>query len=165
MRPVVLLAQRTPPDRVVAVLDDIFSTFDQLTEESGLEKIRTIGDGYMAVAGAPVPRADHAVAALTLARAMISSMDEQRIRLDVDLEIRIGVASGPVVGGVIGQRRLVFDVWGDAVNLASRMESSGVSGRIQISASTRSLLGDPVDGEAREVDVKGFGRQSTYLVR
>lgn len=158
-------AQRTPPHRVVAVLDDIFSVFDQLTEDSGLEKIRTIGDGYMAVAGAPVPRADHAEAALTLARALIASMDEQRTRLDVDLHIRVGIASGPVVGGVIGKRRLLFDVWGDAVNLASRMESSGVSGRIQISDATRSLLGDAVDGEAREVDVKGFGRQTTHLVR
>ena len=158
-------AQRTPPDRVVAVLDDIFSAFDQLTEQSGLEKIRTIGDGYMAVAGAPVPRGDHAAAALTVARAMITSMHEQRILLDVDLEIRIGLASGPVVGGVIGERRILFDVWGDAVNLASRMESSGVPGRIQISAATRALLGDLVDDVAREVDVKGFGRQTTYLVR
>ena len=158
-------AQRTAPDRVVAVLDDIFSAFDQLTEESGLEKIRTIGDGYMAVAGAPVPRRDHAAAALTVARAMIASMHEQRILLDVDLEIRIGLASGPVVGGVIGERRILFDVWGDAVNLASRMESSGVPGRIQISAATRALLGDLVGDVAREVDVKGFGRQTTYLVR
>ena len=158
-------AQRTAPDRVVAVLDDIFSAFDQLTEESGLEKIRTIGDGYMAVAGAPVPRGDHAAAALTVARAMIASMHEQRILLDVDLEIRIGLASGPVIGGVIGERRILFDVWGDAVNLASRMESSGVPGRIQISAATRALLGDLVGDVAREVDVKGFGRQTTYLVR
>jgi adenylate cyclase len=158
-------AQQTPPDRVVAVLDEIFSAFDQLTEASGLEKIRTIGDGYMAVAGAPVPRADHAAAALTVARAMIARMHELRIRLDVDLEIRIGLASGPVVGGVIGERRLLFDVWGDAVNLASRMESSGVPGRIQISAATRALLGDLVDDVALEVDIKGFGPQKTYLVR
>ena len=158
-------AQRTAPDRVVAVLDEIFSAFDHLTQESGLEKIRTIGDGYMAVAGAPVPRSDHAAAALTVARAMIASMHEQRMLLDVDLEIRIGLASGPVVGGVIGERRILFDVWGDAVNLASRMESSGVPGRIQISAATRELLGDLVDDVAREVDVKGFGRQTTYLVR
>ena len=158
-------AQRTAPDRVVAVLDDIFSAFDQLTEESGLEKIRTIGDGYMAVAGAPVQRDDHAAAALAVARAMIASMHEQRILLDIDLEIRIGLASGPVIGGVIGERRILFDVWGDAVNLASRMESSGVPGRIQISAVTRALLGDLVGDVAREVDVKGFGRQTTYLVR
>ena len=157
-------AQRTPPERVVAVLDDIFSAFDRLTEEAGLEKIRTIGDGYMAVAGAPDARGDHAEAALGLARAMISSMDELRVRLGVDLQIRIGLASGPVVGGVIGERRLLFDIWGDAVNLASRMESSGVPGRIQIAAATWSLLVKPVDGVAREVDVKGFGLQTTYLV-
>ena len=158
-------AQGTRPDRVVAVLDGIFSAFDELTESTGLEKIRTIGDGYMAVAGAPLPRPDHAAAALTLARAMIVGMADLRIRFDADLQIRIGIASGPVVGGVIGQRRLLFDIWGDAVNLASRMESSGVSGRIQISAATRSLLGDLVDAEAREIDIKGFGRQTTYLVR
>ena len=158
-------AQRTPPDRVVAVLDGVFSAFDELTEASGLEKIRTIGDGYMAVAGAPVPRHDHAAAALTLARAMIASMADLRMRFDAELQIRIGIASGPVIGGVIGQRRLLFDIWGDAVNLASRMESSGVPGQIQISAATRSLLGDLVEVEAREVDIKGFGRQTTYLVR
>jgi adenylate cyclase len=158
-------AQRTAPERVVAVLDGLFSAFDELAGRSGLEKIRTIGDGYMAVAGAPVARSDHAAAALTLARAMIASMADLRIQLDADLHIRIGIASGPVVGGVIGQRRLLFDLWGDAVNLASRMESTGISGRIQISAATRSLLGDLVDAEAREIDVKGFGRQTTYLVR
>ena len=158
-------AQRTPPDRVVAVLDEIFSAFDELTERSGLEKIRTIGDGYMAVAGAPIPRSDHATAALTLAQEMIASMADFRTRLDADLEIRIGIASGAVVGGVIGQRRILFDIWGDAVNLASRMESSGIPGRIQISAATRALLGDPVDVEARVVDIKGFGWQTTYLVR
>ena len=158
-------AQRTAPDRVVTVPSDIFSAFDKLTQEFGLEKIRTIGDGYMAVAGAPVPRRDHAPAAVALAQAMIATMGEERIRLGVDLQIRIGLASGPVIGGVIGERRLLFDVWGDAVNLASRMESSGVPGRIQISAVTRSLLGDVVEVEAREVDIKGFGRQTTYLVR
>jgi guanylate cyclase len=157
-------AQRTPPDHVVAVLDAIFSAFDDLTERSGLEKVRTIGDGYMAVAGAPVPRADHAVAALSLGRAMIANMAELRARLDVDLEIRVGIASGPVIGGIIGRRRILFDLWGDAVNLASRMETSGVPSRIQISETTRTLLGDSADVEAREIEVKGFGRQTTYLV-
>ena len=158
-------AQRTPPERVVGVLDDLFTAFDRLTEQAGLEKIRTIGDGYMAVAGAPEARNDHAEAALALARAMIASMDEQRRRLGVDLQIRIGLASGPVVGGVIGERRLLFDIWGDAVNLASRMESSGVPGHVQIAAATWSLLAGRVDGIPREVDVKGFGLQTTHLVR
>jgi guanylate cyclase len=157
-------AQRTAPARVVEVLDDLFSAFDELTESHGLEKIKTIGDAYMAVAGAPEPRADHAAGALALGRAMISTMVGLRARLAVDLEIRIGMASGPVVGGVIGQRRLLFDLWGDTVNLASRLESSGAPGRIQIAAATRSLLGDDVEAEAREVDVKGLGRQTAYLV-
>jgi len=95
---------------------------------------------------------------------MMASMAEHRLRLNVDLDIRIGMASGPVVGGVIGERRILFDLWGDAVNLASRMESSGVAGRIQISGATRSLLGDSLDCVAREVDVKGFSRQTTHLV-
>ena len=119
----------------------------------------------MAVAGAPQPRADHALAALRLAQAMLESMSELRTSLDIDLEIRIGIASGPVVGGVIGQRRLLFDLWGDTVNLAARLESSGIPGAIQIASSTRELLGDAVECERREVDVKGLGHQTTYLVR
>ena len=157
-------AQRTPPDRVVDVLDRMFSAFDDLTERHGLEKIKTIGDAYMAVAGAPRARADHAMAALELARAMIASTAELGTTLGVDLEIRIGLASGPVVGGVIGQRRLLFDLWGDTVNLAARLESTGIPGRIQLAASTRDLLGDAVACEPREIDVKGLGRLTTFLL-
>jgi guanylate cyclase len=158
-------AQRTPPERVVEVLDSMFSVFDELTERHGLEKIKTIGDAYMAVAGAPEPRTDHASEAVAVGRAMIVAMADLRARLGVDLEIRIGMASGPVVGGVIGERRLLFDLWGDTVNLASRLESSGIPGRIQVAASTRALLADSVEVEAREVDVKGLGHLVAYLVR
>jgi class 3 adenylate cyclase len=158
-------AQRTPPDRVVEVLDRLFSVFDDLTEQHGLEKVKTIGDAYMAVAGAPERRVDHAAATVQLARTMIEAMAHVRTALDVELEIRIGVASGSVVGGVIGQRRLLFDLWGDTVNLASRLESSGIPGRIQIAATTRDRLGTTVELETREVDVKGLGRLTTYLVR
>jgi adenylate cyclase len=158
-------AQRTPPERVVEVLDGMFSVFDELTERHGLEKIKTIGDAYMAVAGAPEPRADHAARAVALGQAMIVAMADLRARLGVDLEIRIGMASGPVVGGVIGQRRLLFDLWGDTVNLASRLESSGVPSRIQLAASTRALLVDSVEVEAREIDVKGLGHLVAYLLR
>ena len=118
----------------------------------------------MAVAGAPVtasrPRGGSPDAGSSHDREHGRPSDPARRRPP----IRIGLASGAVLGGVIGQRRLLFDLWGDAVNLASRMESSGIPGRIQISAATRSLLDDLVDLEPREVDVKGFGRQTTYLV-
>ena len=157
-------AQHTAPDRVVALLDGLFSRFDALTAEHGLEKIKTIGDAYMAVAGAPEPRVDHADAALGLARAMVAGVAEWRAQNDIALEVRIGLASGPVVGGVIGQRRILFDLWGDTVNVASRMEASGIAGRIQVSAPTRELLRDRYRFERREVDVKGIGPTTAYLL-
>jgi adenylate cyclase len=159
-------AQRTPPADVVTLLDDLFTRFDEHADQYGLEKVKTIGDAWMAVAGAPEPGPDHALAAVALGRAMIGVVADVRESRGVPLEIRIGVASGPVVGGVIGQRRLLFDLWGDTVNLASRMESSGVAGRIQIAASTRELLPPGrFELEAREVEVKGLGRLTAYLVR
>jgi adenylate cyclase len=157
-------AQRTAPDRVVEMLDDLFTRLDAIAAEHGLEKIKTIGDSYMAVAGAPEPRDDHASAAVEFARAMIDVVADIRAESEADLQVRIGVASGPVVGGVIGRQRLLFDLWGDTVNLASRMESSGVPGRIHVSESTRDLLAGRCDFERREVDVKGLGRLTTYLV-
>jgi guanylate cyclase len=157
-------AQRTPPREVVDVLDDLFSAFDASAERHGLEKIKTIGDAYMAVAGAPTPRPDHAAVTVAAARDMIRVVDERRAAGGAPLEIRVGIASGPTVGGVIGQRRLLFDLWGDTVNLASRMESSGVPGRIHVAASTRALLGRDVDSEPREVEIKGLGRLTTYLL-
>lgn len=156
-------AQRTDPTRVVALLDDLFSRFDALAAERGVEKIKTVGDAYMAAAGAPQARADHAEAALGFGRAILAEVDGWRKANDLDLQVRVGLASGAVVGGVIGRRRIVFDLWGDAVNAAARMESSGVPGRIHLAASTRELLGG--DGfEERQVDVKGLGTMRTYLL-
>jgi class 3 adenylate cyclase len=150
---------------VVGFLDELFTRFDELAAECGVEKIKTIGDAYMAVAGAPEPRPDHAAAATELARGMLAALDEARRRSGVPLELRIGLASGPVVGGVIGRRRILFDLWGDTVNIASRMESSGVAGRIQVAPSTRNLLLESYAFEEREpVEVKGLGRMTTYLV-
>jgi adenylate cyclase len=157
-------AQRTSADRVVEMLDDLFTRLDAIAAEHGLEKIKTIGDSYMAVAGAPEPRDDHASAAVEFARAMIDVVADVRAESEADLQVRIGVASGRVVGGVIGRQRLLFDLWGDTVNLASRMESSGVPGRIHVSESTRDLLAGRCDFERREVDVKGLGRLTTYFV-
>jgi len=157
-------SQRTDPARVVALLDDLFSRFDALAVEHGVEKIKTVGDAYMAVAGAPEPRADHAEAALAFARSILAEVADWRRANDLELEVRVGLASGPVVGGVIGQRRLLFDLWGDTVNTAARMESSGVPSRIHVAASTRELLGDPEAFEQRQVEIKGLGLMTTYLV-
>jgi guanylate cyclase len=158
-------ARQTDPASVVGFLDELFTRFDKLAAECGVEKIKTIGDAYMAVAGAPEPRPDHASAAMVLARGMLTALHEAGGGLALPLQLRIGLASGPVVGGVIGQRRILFDLWGDTVNIASRMESSGVPGRIQVAPSTRDLLRDSYSFEAREpVEVKGLGRMATYLL-
>jgi guanylate cyclase len=157
-------AQRTSPDRVVELLDGLFTTFDELTASHGLEKIKTIGDAYMAVAGAPEPHSNQAAATVELARAMIAAVADIRLKAGVLLEVRVGIATGPVVAGVIGRQRLLFDLWGDTVNLAARMESHGVPGRIQVSESVRAALGDNCGFETRTVDVKGLGRLQAYLV-
>jgi adenylate cyclase len=157
-------AQRTDPAVVVSLLDDLFSRFDALAATHGIEKIKTVGDAYMAAAGAPEARADHAIAALAFGRAILGEVADWRRTKDLELEVRIGMASGPVVGGVIGSRRIVFDLWGDTVNTAARMESTGVPGRIHLAASTHELLGGAVACEQREVEVKGLGRMTTYLV-
>jgi adenylate cyclase len=156
-------AQRTNPARVVALLDDLFSRFDTVAAEHGIEKIKTVGDAYMAAAGAPQARSDHAEAAVAFGQAIIAQEADWRVANELALEIRVGVASGPVVGGVIGRRRILFDLWGDTVNTAARMESSGVPGRIHIAASTRELL-DGDGFEERQVDVKGLGMMRTYLL-
>ena len=156
-------AQRTDPAIVVALLDDLFTRFDTVAAEVGLEKIKTVGDAYMAAAGAPQARSDHAEAAVAFGRAIIAQEADWRAVNGLALEIRVGIASGPVVGGVIGRRRILFDLWGDTVNTAARMESSGVPGRVHLASSTRELLGG--DGfEERQVEVKGLGMMRTYLL-
>jgi adenylate cyclase len=157
-------AQRTEPTRVAMVLDDLFSRFDQLVSSAGLEKIKTIGDAYMAVSGAPKPRSDHAQAALDVAFGMLDAAEIWRRLQGVPLDIRIGMASGPVAGGVIGERRILFDLWGDTVNTAARMESNGLSNAVQITDSTRRLLASDVRTVQRDIDVKGIGPMAAYLV-
>jgi class 3 adenylate cyclase len=157
-------AQRTDPARVVALLDDLFSRFDTVAAAHGIEKIKTVGDAYMAAAGAPQARADHANAAVEFGRAILAEVDGWRTANDLALQVRVGMASGAVVGGVIGHRRITFDLWGDTVNTAARMESSGVPGRIHLAESTRDLLGDRYAFEARRVEVKGLGTMTTYLL-
>jgi adenylate cyclase len=157
-------AQRTDPALVVSLLDDLFSRFDTVAAELGIEKIKTVGDAYMAAAGAPRARADHAEAALGFGRAVLAEVAAWRQANDVDLQVRVGLASGGVVGGVIGHRRILFDLWGDTVNTAARMESSGVPGRIHLAASTRELLADHHAFEERRGEVKGLGQMTTYLL-
>jgi class 3 adenylate cyclase len=157
-------AARETPARVVAVLNDIFSRFDTLAERHGLEKIKTIGDAYMVVAGAPEPRADHASVIVDMAIEMLDAAASVEPTPGSPLRLRIGIASGPAVAGVIGHRKFSYDVWGDAVNLASRMESTGVPGVIQVAASTWGLCADRYPFTAREVDVKGLGALRTYLL-
>jgi adenylate cyclase len=157
-------AARTDPGRVVDVLDDLFSRLDELAEAHGVEKVKTVGDAYMAVAGAPVQEADHAARAVAFGRAAIEAGAEWRRMNELDLELRVGIASGPAVGGVIGTRRLLFDLWGATVNAAQRMEATGVPGRIHVAEATKQRLGDGVVAESRVVDVKGLGPMTTYLL-
>ena len=158
-------AAQTDPAEVVDFLDSIFSRFDDLAAAHGVEKIKTIGDSYMAVAGAPEPRQDHALLAISFARAMLAAVEEAQRRSGVPLALRVGLASGAVVAGVIGQRRILFDLWGNTVNIASRMEASGVPGRIHLAKSTRDLLPENWSFDERQsVDVKGVGRMTTYVL-
>ena len=160
------LAEAMPPADVVGILDHLFSHFDTLAERYGLEKIKTIGDCYMVAAGVPTPRPDHARA---LARMALDMVDAMRSSDDVGhlgLELRIGINSGPVVAGVIGRKRFLYDLWGDAVNTASRMESHGTPGRIQITRATYELLAGEFDCEPRgTIAIKGKGEMEVwYLV-
>jgi adenylate cyclase len=157
-------AQGNDAARVVDVLDALFTGIDEVAATCGVEKIKTIGDAYMAVAGAPDPRPDHADAALQLARGMLVAAGEWRAANGVELELRIGLASGKVVAGVIGQKRILFDLWGDTVNMASRMESSGLAGRVQLAPATWELLRERHPFDRREVDVKGLGPMTTYVL-
>ena len=159
-------SERLPPSEVVGVLDRLFTHFDDLADRYGVEKIKTIGDCYMVAAGVPTPRADHARVMALMAldmREAIRSQDDVR---HLGLELRIGINSGPVVAGVIGRKRFLYDLWGDAVNTASRMESHGTPGEIQVTRATHDLLQDEFDLQPRgTIPIKGKGEIETwYLV-
>jgi adenylate cyclase len=160
------LARRLPPAEVVDILDRLFSHFDTLVERHGLEKIKTIGDCYMAAAGVPDPHPDHARRAALLALDMRDAVGGTTIAGHPALELRIGINSGPVAAGVIGMKRFLYDLWGDAVNTASRMEANGTPGEIQITRATYELLKDEFVCEERgTVPIKGKGQmEAWYLV-
>ena len=159
------LSDRMPPDEVVSLLDEIFRRFDALAERLGLEKIKTIGDAYMLAGGLPVPRPDHAEAVAEMGLCMLEEVAAVRVGGRERLAVRIGIDSGPVVAGVIGTRRFIYDLWGDTVNTASRMESQGVPGAVQVTERTFTRLRDGYRFEPRgEIEVKGKGPMTTYLL-
>ncbi|HEX5149061.1 MAG TPA: adenylate/guanylate cyclase domain-containing protein, partial [Candidatus Limnocylindrales bacterium] len=158
-------AERVGPEEVVGLLDALFSEFDHLTAAHGLEKIKTIGDAYMVAGGLPEHRPDHLGAMADLALAMLDAVARLRARTAPELDVRIGLDVGPVVAGVIGHHKFSFDVWGDTVNSASRMESHGVPGRIQVTEATYRRLRDRYRFEDRgEIEVKGKAHQRAYLL-
>ncbi|MGC9525304.1 MAG: adenylate/guanylate cyclase domain-containing protein [Limnospira sp.] len=157
------LSSQVSPTELVNLLNQIFSAFDRLTDKYGLEKIKTIGDAYMVVGGIPTPRPDHAEAIADLALEMQRVVREFRHQLDRGFDIRIGINTGPVVAGVIGLKKFTYDLWGDAVNVASRMESQGEAGKIQVGEPTYRLLGDRYVLEKRGIiPIKGKGNMTTY---
>ena len=158
-------SERLSPADVVGVLDHLFSHFDTLAERYGLEKIKTIGDCYMVAAGVPTARPDHARAVVLMALDMLDAMQSSDEVGHLGLELRVGINSGPVVAGVIGRKRFLYDLWGDAVNTASRMESHGTPGRIQITRATYELLADEFECEPRgTIMVKGKGEMEAWYV-
>jgi len=159
-------SETLPPDEVVGCLDHLFRHFDDLAERYAVEKIKTIGDSYMVAAGVPEPRPDHAQALALMALDMLEAMRADGAAGHLGLELRIGINSGPVVAGVIGRKRFLYDLWGDAVNTANRMESYGTPGRIQITQATYELLAEEFECEPRgTIAVKGKGDVETwYLV-
>lgn len=147
------------------LLNAIFSAFDRLSDRYQLEKIKTIGDNYMVASGLPMARPDHAEAIAEMALAMQQEILRFNAEHRSQLSIRIGINTGPVVAGVIGTRKFIYDLWGDAVNTASRMESHGVPGMIQVSESTYQRLQNAYVWQARgRIPVKGKGEMNTYFL-
>jgi class 3 adenylate cyclase len=160
-----LLTTEMNPGALVAILDRIFSGFDELADQHGLEKIKTIGDAYMVAAGLPTARADHAIAMAEMALGMQTVVDTVSAELGRPIQIRIGMNSGPVVAGVIGKRKFIYDLWGDTVNTASRMESLAPEGRIQVTRATFELLSQQYALRANPLmQVKGKGMMESWLL-
>jgi len=152
--------------QLVELLSQLFSRFDQLVETHGLEKIKTIGDGYMVVGGAPTDVKDHAAVVTELALAMFNALAAFNQDTHNNLQMRIGISTGPVVAGVIGTSKFAYDLWGDPVNMASRMEQTALTNSIQLSQATYVLIENRFDFEMRkQVQVKGKGKVNTYMLK
>ena len=158
-------AASVPANRLVAILNQRFSAIDDLVEQYGLEKIKTIGDAYMVASGLPEPSHDHIDRLARFALDLQALMGELSDRDGLDLELRIGIHTGPVIAGVIGRKRFVYDLWGETVNTASRLESSGAAGRIHVTKAVRQALGEGYCFSARrQVELKGVGLTETYFL-
>ena len=159
------IASRLSPIELIGLLNQIFSAFDRLSEKHGLEKIKTVGDAYMVVGGLPVRREDHAEAIAEMALDIQAAIAQFREEMTIDFNIRIGINTGPVVAGVIGIKKFSYDLWGDTVNIASRMESHGIAGKIQVTAATYERLREQYIFEERgTIQVKGKGEMTTYFL-
>ena len=160
-----LLTESMAPEEMIGLLNDIYSHFDGLVDKYRLEKIRTIGDNYMVVSGVPTPRADHAQALAKMALDMLKFTESLPVQNGTQINFRIGINSGPLVAGVIGKKKFHYDVWGDSVNTASRMESHGVPGKIQVTMDSYRILKDEFIFEPRGIqDVKGKGNMETWFL-
>jgi len=156
---------RSSPEEFAGALDELFRRFDQIADRHGLEKIKTIGDAYMAVAGAPVPMADHAGSAVAMALDILVESGKVRWPSGDPIVVRVGVASGPAVAGVIGHRKFAYDLWGDTVNLASRLEECGEPGHVLVSESTARQLVDRYEfGSPQLVNLKGKGLTPVHIL-
>ncbi len=159
------LSARLAPDALVKRLDEVFTSFDGIADQFQLEKIKTIGDAYMVAGGVPARRDDHAVAVCEMALRMQQALAELATKIAEPVELRIGIHTGPVVAGVIGKKKFIYDVWGDTVNTASRMESHGIPGGIQVSEATYEAAKHAFEFEPRGViQVKGKGEMKTWLL-
>ncbi len=160
------MSSEMPPDAVVTLLNSLFSRFDEAAHELGIEKIKTVGDAYMAVCGLPVHVPDHAARMVRMAIRMVHITREHALEHKVAMKLRVGINSGPVVAGVIGKSKYIYDLWGDTVNLASRMESAGLPDMIQVTRPVYETLKDQFVFEARgEIEVKGKGNVEAWLLK
>jgi adenylate cyclase len=160
------LAENTAANQLVGLLNDLFSRFDDLSEQQGVEKIKTMGDAYMIVAGLPRPRDDHAEVLAKMSIEMLKIAGEYTDHEGNPIRLRIGLHSGSAISGVIGKSKFAFDLWGDTVNTAARLESHGEPGRVHVSDKTRDLIKGKMSLCApRTVDLKGKGKMETYLLK